>query len=100
MAIEDKGDCCLLECNDMNIPVGIIIGEPDEDNDKWVLTADNYTPRKSRIGPDAYEVEADSREDLVQLVQAYVVPLYEAALSQLKAGKDLYYWNQIETEGE
>jgi hypothetical protein len=83
----------LESINDANVPVNIRISEPDEDNDKWVLSADNYMPRRARIAPEAYSVEADTREELVLLVQESIVPLYEAALLNLRSESKLYYWS-------
>jgi hypothetical protein len=86
-------DLSFESISDANVPVNIRISEPDEDNDKWVLSADNYMPRRARIAPEAYSVEADTREELVLLVQESIVPLYEAALLNLRSESKLYYWS-------
>ena len=83
----------LESISDGNVPVNIRISEPDEDNDKWVLSADNYMPRLARIAPDAYNVQADTRTELELLVQESIVPLYEAALLNLRSESKLYYWS-------
>lgn len=79
--------------DDANIPVNIAICEPDEENDKWILSADNYMPRRACIAPDVYSVEADTRKELELLVQEIIVPLYEAALFNLRNKNELYYWS-------
>jgi hypothetical protein len=89
----ELSECSRAIIDDANVPVNIRISEPDEDNDKWVLSADNYMPRRARIAPEAYSVEADTREELVLLVQENIVPLYEAALLNLRSESKLYYWS-------
>lgn len=91
--IKSVGEMSLTEANDMNVPVGIFICEPEDGETAWTLMADNYWPRKSRVNPQQYEYHADTREELMALVQQYIVPLYECALSRLKTVGDLYYWN-------
>lgn len=86
-------ECSFESMNDANVPVNIRISEPDEENNKWVLSADNYMPRRARIAVDAYSVEADTREELELLVQERIVPLYEAALLNLRSKNELYYWS-------
>lgn len=83
----------LNEANDMNVPVGISIYQ-DDDTKKWTLSADNYMPRKSMVSEGEYTHEADTREELEKLVQKYVTPLYEVALSELKSKSELVYWEK------
>lgn len=90
--IKSIGDMGLEEADDANVPVNISISEPSESETSWELVAGNYMPRKNWIADGQYRYLADSREELMQLVQKYVVPLYECALSRLKAVGELYYW--------
>lgn len=78
--------------NSANVPVNIFINEPTATNPKWTLTAANFMPRKDRVASDVYSVEADSEKEIQEIVQKFIVPLYEVALNKLKTGKDLYYW--------
>lgn len=97
--IEQKGECQIEEADDMNIPVNIFISAPDNPGDKWTLTADNFMPRKCHATDGAYSIEADTREELQELVKKHVLPLYEVALDLVKgmiAGTNdsLYYWEK------
>lgn len=86
----DFGDIALKECDEANIPVNSFLGEPDED-EYWHWTADNFMPRKGYCGGN-YEIRAESKEDILQAVRKYVVPLYEIAVKELKEKGELYYW--------
>lgn len=114
--MQNYGDIEIEEANEANIPVDIWVNEITdeflEDNDdtddniyqnnrgKWVLKADNYMPRKSRLsGENAYLVIFDSYEELAEAVSTYILPLYQTAVSVLEAiiskNQDhLYYWNK------
>lgn len=95
--IKDIGGMGFEEANDANIPVCIFISEPSESETAWELTANNYMPRKNWISEGEYKYQADSRQELYDLVQKFVVPLYRTALEQLTKNGELYYW-QIETD--
>lgn len=114
MTITELGDCSFSGAGDANIPVDLWLRPPghedteDEDgdtDDKWVLTAGNYQPRKARVTAEGtFRAAADTREELVGLVQEHVVPLYETALTVLKqivAGEadHLYYWQKEKSNG-
>lgn len=90
--IKSIGDMGLEEANHANVPVNISIYEPEESETAWELHAGNYMPRKNWIADGQYHYIADSREELMNLVQQYIVPLYERALNRLKNVGDLYYW--------
>ena len=97
MATRDRGDWPIEAVDDANIPVDIRIHPPNENNNKWRLTASNYMPRRAAIAEDSLKVEADSREELVDLLRKHIIPLYEVALRQLNKVADgtaesLYYW--------
>jgi hypothetical protein len=95
--VENIGEIPIHECDDANIPVNIFITPPDEDDKKWHLRADNFMPRKCTGSEGAYQVASDTREELVALVEKYIVPLYSTAFNQLAnivkgTANDLYYW--------
>lgn len=115
MSITELGECSFSEANQGNIPVDLWLRPPghedteeeDEDGDlrdKWVLVAANYLPRKACVGREGtFRAAADTREELVGLIQEHVVPLYETALKVLKqmvAGEadNLYYWQEEKKE--
>lgn len=92
MNYEDKGEIAITSANDMNVPVNSFLTGPDKNCPKWRWTADNFMPRKGNCGEGMYEVEADDRETLLELVKQYVVPLYRAALGNLETVGANYYW--------
>lgn len=102
MSVESFGELDFeTDANDMNVPVNIFIDMSDQFADehpgKWELHAANYMPRKERAHQSAYQYAADSRQELVELVRKYVVPLYEVALAELKEFGTLYYWESSKT---
>ncbi len=101
--IESFGECDVDTMDDANIPVDIWFKSPDcefnDHKDKWTLTAGNYMPRKGRVSEDAYCFVADTQEELSELVEEHIIPLYLIAiniLQQMAAGKpaNLYYWKE------
>ena len=113
------GELDVTSINDMNVPMNIFISEhtfssfteefqyfpfddlddPDEsiediknDDIVYVLTAGNYTPRRERMSASAYAFMSTDRKELVNIVQKYIVPLYDAALTNLKNNSTNYYW--------
>jgi hypothetical protein len=92
MNYEDKGEIEITEADDMNVPVNSFLAKSDEDSTKWIWTADNFMPRKGRCEEGMYEIEADDRETLLELVRKYVVPIYRAALGNLEKNGENYYW--------
>lgn len=89
--IQDIGEMKISEANDANVPVVCFLHEPDEESTKWRWTAINFMPRKERCG-SMYEVEADTRQEIVDMVNRYVLPLYEAAYLNIKRLHENYYW--------
>jgi len=82
----------LETADDANIPVNCFVHEPkDTESGKWEWRADNFTPRKETCG-GSYDIVGDSREDIMEAVTKYVIPLYEAALSNLRTTGENYYW--------
>jgi hypothetical protein len=95
----DTGMIRLADCNDMNVPMNCFIHPPDEESKKWRWTASNYMPRKElAYGAACYSIEADRKEQIINAVNQYVVPLYEVALANLKSTGKNYYWET--TDGE
>lgn len=65
----------------------------------WTLRAASYLPHKSSITENTFIATSENRDDLVQLLKTYVIPLYEAASKKLQAicdGKTdrLYKWDE------
>lgn len=89
----ENSELLIERADDANVPVNVSITEPNEANPKWILSACNYMPRKGRVAECAYQVEADTREDLEMVIDTFIVPLYEAALNNLKNKRELYYWS-------
>ncbi len=112
------GELDVSSINDMNVPMNIFITEqtfgsftedyqysPYDDRDAeesnenilnddivYVLTAGNYTPRKEHMSGSVYRFMSTDKQELVNIVQKYIVPLYEAALTNLKNNSTNYYW--------
>lgn len=111
--------------NDMNVPMNIFITEhtfsafteefhdfsfdyddPDEiiediknEDMVYVLTAGNYTPRRESMSGSVYAFMSTDRQELVNIVQKCIVPLYDAALTNLKNNSTNYYW-EVKQEGK
>lgn len=96
MSYTDKGELELVGADDANVPVNCFLHEPDDASSKWRWTADNFMPRRSRVADGQYSIEADSREAIIEAVQKYVTPLYEAALFNLRSFGECYYWTKLE----
>ena len=113
------GELDVTSINDMNVPMNIFISEhtfssfteefqyfpfddlddPDEsiediknDDIVYVLTSGNYTPRRENMAGSVYAFMSTDKQELVNIVQKHVVPLYEAALTNLKNNSTNYYW--------
>ena len=100
------GELQFDDADNANIPVDIWLVPVTEDDSipgglnfepKFVLRAANYCPRKCNVYDSAYEVYADNREELVNLLNKHVIPLYKTALNILNEMADgtndgLYYW--------
>ena len=85
------------DADDANVPVNVSIFQNQEDEEikyNWLMTADNYMPRRGRVSDCAYKVGANTEQELVELVQKHIVPLYEAALHNLKTTGGNYYWEK------
>lgn len=92
--IDDLGEWPITKCDETNIPLNVVISEPDEFNARWILLADNFKPRNASIDIETYEVEADSKEDLLALVNELIVPLYKAAVHQLETKGTCFFWSE------
>lgn len=80
------------EADDLNVPVQSFVIDPDSESPLWRWTADNYMPRKGRIEEGHFEIEADSKEEILSLVLSHVVPLYEAAVYNLTNRGENYFF--------
>jgi hypothetical protein len=85
-----------------NVPVHVGLHEEkdketDEKTGYWALRADGFLPRKDQIIEDMFGVRSKDPEQLRQVVAERVIPLYEAALENLRGIADgsnniLYEW--------
>ncbi len=91
--VTDRGEWPISKVDEANIPVNIVLSEPDEYQGKWLLLADNFKPCNSQVDIEIYEVEGESREDLQAVVTALIVPLYRNALHQLETNGHLFFWS-------
>jgi hypothetical protein len=96
MAIRNTGKMKPEHINEMNVPVCCHLIAPDAVGDSWLWTARNFMPRREFCGDD-WAVEADSKEEIVAWVNENVVPLYEAALHNLRTHGENYYWEHKKT---
>jgi hypothetical protein len=123
--IESVGELDFLGSNNANIPIDIWLfspkqnkeneteydGSQDDGSELWLLTADNYMPRKARLGGERSYKVWGTAEELRGLIKTYVLPLYETAVKYLqgmiegKVGADgepvfhgLYYWELPKSE--
>lgn len=100
------GEYPIESANHANIPVDIWLTPVDESESdvevdfvpKYSLTASNYMPRKGVVDEGAYQYYADNREELVELVNKHVMPLYKNASVRLAGicsgiNNSLYYWS-------
>ncbi len=94
MNYENHGEIEIEDCDEANVPVNSFMSPPDEECEKWRWTAGNFMPRKGRVVSDQYEIRADSQDSLMAAVKKHVVPLYEAALENLKTTGGNYYWER------
>ena len=85
--ISDSGEIEIEAADRANVPVNIFIAKQEDDEGeetgKWVLTADNFMPRRCRAEDGAYGVEADTLEELQGVIRKHVLPLYEVALANI-----------------
>lgn len=92
---EDHGDMSIANANEMNVPMNAFLSGPKDNEDgKFHWTAGNFCPRKDVYYAEAYNVSADSREALIELVKFYIAPLYEVAFQNLTNFGENYYWEK------
>lgn len=84
----------ILEADDLNVPVESFLMEPDSESPKWRWSASLYMPRKSRIEEDYFNVVADTKEEILDLVRRVVVPIYEAAVHNLSTHGENYFFRK------
>ncbi|MEO0796017.1 MAG: hypothetical protein AAFX93_12685 [Verrucomicrobiota bacterium] len=92
--IDDLGELPITKCDESNVPLNIVISEPDEFNARWILLADNFKPLNATIDIETYEVEADSKEVLMEIVHEIILPLYQAAVFQLENRGTCFFWSK------
>ena len=100
--IKDNGTWKVSEVNEMNIPVNSFLHAPGEDEEwpkSWVWKADNYMPRKGYINQGVFELIADTREEIMEMVSQYVIPRYQMAIDEMKKNGGCYYWEFTDGEG-
>ena len=80
--ISEEGS--LTEVDMLNIPMNCAYLSPKElGGKKWLFVADNYMPRKCRATKAFYQVEADTKEELVEYVKKYILPIYQEVIKEL-----------------
>lgn len=89
--LRDTGEMSIEAANDANVPVVIFLHEPDRPNGLWTWTAINFMPRKECCG-GSYKLEADTKEEIMDVVRRKVLPLYEVAATNLRERGENYYW--------
>ncbi len=77
----------------MNVPVVCFLNAPEKEGGLWSWTARCFMPRKEYCG-GSFHVEAETKEEILEALQKYVVPLYEIALENLKERGENYYWER------
>ena len=94
-AYDDTGIIDLSGADEANIPVNSFLTEPKDNEDgRWHWIADNFMPRRAHCSQDQYHLVSDAKEPLLEAVKKYVVPIYKAALENLKTMGENYYWEQ------
>lgn len=91
--LKDIGEIPLTEANEEHIPVHCLLAKSDIDK-RWVWGAADFRLGIGLVVHGAYMLEADTREEIIEYVNKYVVPLYEAALYNLKTFGENYYWKR------
>lgn len=91
MAIRSTGEMDIDAMNDMNVPVVCFLMEPEKEGEPWKWTARNFMPRKEYCG-SSWDIEADTKEEILEFVRTKVAPLYRVALNNLEQFGENYYW--------
>lgn len=94
--IRDTGEMPITECDDANIPVVCFMHEPDREHGMWSWTAVNFMPRKQYCGGH-YRLEADTKEEIMELLRKHVIPLYQVAFENMRDTGYNYYWMKPKT---
>ena len=90
--LRDVGEMRLEDMNDANVPLVCFLHEPDGEHRMWSWSARNFMPRKEFCG-SSWRLEADTKEEIMEALRKHVIPLYEAALANLKEDGTNYYWD-------
>lgn len=91
--LRDAGDLSIERADDANVPVVCVLSEPDRENGLWIWDAINFMPRKEYCG-GSYRLEADTKEEIMEVLRKYVIPLYEAAATNMRENGENYYWQR------
>ena len=98
MSVTNLGEMEIEYANDANVPVVCFLTAPDDsasETGKWEFTAINFMPRKERCG-GRYHVVADTKSELMDVINKYVTPLYDIAARNLRETGGNYYWEPKE----
>lgn len=90
--ITDKSEVSLSCIDEMNIPITSFLSEVAG---KWEWRASNFMPRRGAIAAEQYFVVADTKEEIQKMLLEKVIPLFEAAIHNLKTDCENYYWERI-----
>ena len=93
--IRDIGSIPVSGCDDANVPMNCFISPPDREYGMWTWHADNFMPRKGYMG-GSYRMEADSKEEIIDVLRKHVVPLYQIAFENMRDSGHNYYWEKNE----
>ena len=86
---EETGGMSITEADEMNIPMNSFL---EEEDGVWVWTAGNFMPRRGHLADGQYEIKSKSKAVILELVRKHVIPLYQAATSNLVTKGENYYW--------
>lgn len=96
--IRDIGALKIEDIGPGNVPVVCLMSNPEKDGDPWTWTATNFMPRRECCAK-GWHLEADTKEEIILLVRERVLPLYEAAVANLKESGENYYFEHAKTGG-
>lgn len=87
--ITTKTPLLFMDANAFNIPLEVRLFETEDANGEkdgtWTLSAANYMPGINEVRHDSYKVVSDKKEELVELIQQYVLPFYQSMVERLQA---------------
>ena len=101
--VEVIGDMSFDEADYMNVPIQLHLMKDEDDEGKetdyYTLMADNYQPRRRLINEGSFLVRSKDPEALRKIVRDKVIPIFQAALTNLESIADgksdmFYYWDE------